>query len=73
VSIYQKIPAEEPREIVPTGDKEEYGSKNHDQEQLSVQTVTPPYSEAAKMPYDVNENGFHRSWKNVIIRGVCPD
>ncbi|KAH8637843.1 hypothetical protein IG631_05613 [Alternaria alternata] len=67
------MPAEEPREIFPTRDKEEYGSKNHEQEQLSVQIVTPPYSEAAQMPYDVSENGCHVSWKNVIIRGVSPD
>jgi hypothetical protein len=55
------MPAEEPREIFPTGDKEEYGSKNHDQEQLSVQIVMPPYSEAAHMPYELSENDCHRS------------
>ena len=59
------MPAEEPREIFPTGDKEEYESKNHDQEQLSVQIVY--------MPYDASENDCHRSWKNVIVRRACPD
>jgi len=67
------MPAEEPRELFPTGDKEEYGSKNHDQEQLSVQIVTPPYSEAAHMPFEVSENDCHGSWKNVIVCGVRLD
>jgi hypothetical protein len=53
------MPAQEPREIFPTGDKEKYGSKNHDQEQLSVQIVTPPYSEATHMPFELNEIDCH--------------
>ena len=59
------MPATEPQETFPTGDKEEYGSKNHDQEQLSVQIVY--------MPYDASEKDCYRSWKNVIVRRACPD